>query len=133
MLFSDHEALKYINGQHTLNSRHAKWVEFLQAFSFVIKHKAGSQNHVADALSRRHSLLATMQVRVKGFDTFRDLYRDDPDFRDVWQNCATGTFRQFSRHDGYLFKGALLCIPFGSLREAITVESHAGGLAGHFG
>lgn len=29
ILFSDHEALKYINGQHKLNNRHEKWVEFL--------------------------------------------------------------------------------------------------------
>ncbi|GJZ58121.1 reverse transcriptase domain-containing protein, partial [Tanacetum coccineum] len=30
VLFSDHEALKFINGQHMLKSRHAKWVEFIQ-------------------------------------------------------------------------------------------------------
>jgi len=29
ILHSDHEALKYIQGQHKLNSRHAKWVEYL--------------------------------------------------------------------------------------------------------
>ena len=29
VLHSDHQALKYINGQHKLNPRHAKWVEFL--------------------------------------------------------------------------------------------------------
>ncbi|KAI4380164.1 hypothetical protein MLD38_006385 [Melastoma candidum] len=32
VLHTDHEALKYINGQHKLSRRHAKWVEFLQAF-----------------------------------------------------------------------------------------------------
>ncbi|XP_048133303.1 disease resistance protein L6-like [Rhodamnia argentea] len=39
ILYSDHEALKYIYGQHKLNVRHAKWVEFLRVFSFSIKHK----------------------------------------------------------------------------------------------
>jgi len=29
ILHSDHEALKYIQGQHKLNSQHAKWVEYL--------------------------------------------------------------------------------------------------------
>ncbi|GJV38726.1 zinc finger, CCHC-type containing protein [Tanacetum coccineum] len=29
VLFSDHEALKFINGQHKLKPRHAKWVEFI--------------------------------------------------------------------------------------------------------
>ncbi|GJZ58875.1 RNA-directed DNA polymerase [Tanacetum coccineum] len=67
--FSDHEALMFINGQHILNSRHAKWVEFIQ----------------------------------------------------------------FSKLDGYLYKGVRLCIPLCSLREAIILEGHAGGLAGHCG
>jgi len=39
ILPTDHEALKYIQGQHKLNSRHAKWVEYLQSFHFMIKHK----------------------------------------------------------------------------------------------
>ncbi|GKD68163.1 RNA-directed DNA polymerase [Tanacetum coccineum] len=99
VLFSNHEALKFINGQYKLKPRHAKWVEFIQAFSFVIRHKVGSDNQVADALSRRHSLITTMQIRVQGFDSFR----------------------------------AQLCIPLYSLREAIILEGHAGGLAGQFG
>ncbi|XP_060177884.1 uncharacterized protein LOC132607823 [Lycium barbarum] len=53
VLYSDHEAIKYLNHQQKLNARHAKWVEFLQNFQFVIKHKAGKLNQVADALSRK--------------------------------------------------------------------------------
>jgi len=81
VLHSDHEALKYLNNQHKLNPRQAKWVEFLQSFSFVAKHKKGSTNMVADALSRRHSLLAMMETRVLGFQFIRDLYQEDEDLR----------------------------------------------------
>ena len=56
VLHSDHEALKYIQGQHKLNPRHAKWVEY----HFVIHHKAGKLNKGADALLRRHLLLAVL-------------------------------------------------------------------------
>ncbi|GMI79947.1 hypothetical protein HRI_001664000 [Hibiscus trionum] len=53
IIHTDHEALKHIRGQHKLNKRHAKWVEFLETFLCVIKYKKGKENIVADALSRR--------------------------------------------------------------------------------
>jgi len=77
ILYSDHEALKYIQGQHKLNSRHAKWVEFLQSFHFVIKHKSGKLNQGADALSRRHLLFFLLGASVLGFQHLRELCKDD--------------------------------------------------------
>ena len=32
---------EFINNQPKLNQRHAKWVEFSQNFTFVIKHRSG--------------------------------------------------------------------------------------------
>jgi len=63
----DHEALKFIQGQHKLNPRHAKWVEYLQGFYFAIHHKSGQMNKGADALSRRYLLLSTLEIKVLGF------------------------------------------------------------------
>lgn len=133
ILFSDHEALKFINGQQKLNRRHALWVEFLQAYSFVIKHKAGSQNQVADALSRRHMLLSTLQVSVVGFEILKELYKGDPYFGAIWEECSKGPYKKFFQQDDYLFKGNCLCIPRCSLREAILIEAHDSYLGGHFG
>jgi hypothetical protein len=133
ILHSDHEALKYLNSQQKLNTRHAKWSEFLQAYSFSIKHKAGKLNQVADALSRRYSLLNAMQVQVLGFDVVKELYKGDPDFGYAWKECSNGPYNHFLLQDGFLFKNNHLCIPQCSLREAIIKEAHGGGLAGHFG
>ncbi|GJS18895.1 RNA-directed DNA polymerase [Tanacetum coccineum] len=63
-----------------------------------------------------------MQIRVQGFDSFRGLYYDEPDLTEIWSTCDNGPFQQFSKLDGYLFKGARLCIPLCSLREAIILE-----------
>ncbi|PKI74302.1 hypothetical protein CRG98_005305 [Punica granatum] len=130
VLFSDHEALKYINGQHKLNNRHAKWVEFLQAYTFVIKHKSGTQNQVANALSWRCGLLSSMQVKVSGIEIIKELYEEDVDFSKTWRECSKGPWKDFLVHDGYLFKSNKLCIPQYSLREAIIKEAHEGGLGG---
>ena len=39
---SDHEALKYLKGQTMLSRRLARWVEFLETFSYVVQHKKGN-------------------------------------------------------------------------------------------
>ena len=60
-----------------------KWVEYLQSFTFFIKHKSGVTNRVVDALSRRHTLLTKMKVEVLGFDEMKELYDTDLDFSEA--------------------------------------------------
>ena len=68
MLYSDNHALQYIMQQPKLNQKHAKWVEYLQSFNFVLKHIIGQANKVADALSRKSILVQESQIQVLGFD-----------------------------------------------------------------
>lgn len=49
------------------------------------------------------------------------------------KKCSKGAYEDYSVHDGFLFKGAKLCIPKSSFRELLIRETHGGGLAGHFG
>ncbi|KAF7832765.1 hypothetical protein G2W53_015098 [Senna tora] len=53
VIHTDHESLKHLKGQDKLNCRHARWVEFIETFPYVIQYKQGKKNVVADALSRR--------------------------------------------------------------------------------
>ena len=50
---TDHCGLKYLFDQPTLNSRKARWLEFLCESDFEIKHIKGKENKVVDALSRK--------------------------------------------------------------------------------
>uniref|UniRef100_A0A2N9H063 RNA-directed DNA polymerase n=1 Tax=Fagus sylvatica TaxID=28930 RepID=A0A2N9H063_FAGSY len=39
VIHTNHESLKHLKGQQRLNRRHAKWVEFIETFPYVIRYK----------------------------------------------------------------------------------------------
>jgi hypothetical protein len=43
VIHTDHESLKHLKGQGKLNKRHAKWMEFIETFPYVIKYKQGKE------------------------------------------------------------------------------------------
>ena len=97
---------------------HARWISFIQRFTFSIKHKSGKLNRVADALSRKAACLISIRVDIFGFDHFKELYHKDRDFAEIWELCHSGHGKSgFHLHDDFLFRGNQLCIPKTSLRE----------------
>jgi hypothetical protein len=139
VLFIDHIALKYVNTQNKFNNRHAKWVSFLQGYTFVFKHKSQQQNHVTDALIQCTILLKTMENQVLGFVALKDLYAFDNDFWEIVEQLKNLVTRNMDLNQGqyfmqylYLFKGKQLCIPNGPMRENMLKDLHSSGLAGHF-
>ncbi|GKU89837.1 hypothetical protein SLEP1_g3923 [Rubroshorea leprosula] len=95
ILHSDHEALKHLNSQQKISRQYAAWSEFLQAYPFLLKYKSGAQNRIADALSRRHALLTSLQMKVTGFEVIKELYKDDLDFSNIWQATFNQAFQQY--------------------------------------
>ncbi|WVZ84536.1 hypothetical protein U9M48_031562, partial [Paspalum notatum var. saurae] len=127
IIHSDHEALKHIRTQTNLNRRHATWVEFIESFPYIIKHKNGKENIIADALSRRYTMLSQLDFKIFGLQTVKDQYVDDADFKDILAHCMNGKpWGKFHMQDGFLFHANKLCVPASS-------EAHGGGLMGHFG
>ena len=119
VLHTDHESLKHINNQHKLSGRHARWVEFMQTFDFVAKYKTRRANVIANALSRKYSLLGIVGSRIIGFE--------------LYQQCQTTPQGMFSIKQGFLFRGNNLCIPHSPLRLVLVKEIHEGSIGGHFG
>ncbi|KAF3630335.1 putative 60S ribosomal protein L7-3-like [Capsicum annuum] len=138
----DHESLKHLRAQDKLNRRHAKWIEFLETFHYVIQYKKGKDNVVADDLSRKHVLVSTLSSKLMGFESLKSLYPEDPHFapiyreseeleRDRWVTDKGS--HPYTKFDGYLFKGRRLCVSSSSWREFCVRKAHNGGLMGHFG
>ncbi|KAF7823741.1 putative mitochondrial protein [Senna tora] len=98
ILYSDHQALKFLQSQRHLNSRHAEWVEFLQEFTFVVKHRL----------------------------ELKDEYASCPDFGIIFQEISNGNrhdHQDFIIKDGHLFRGTGLCIPRTSIRCKLAVSN----------
>ena len=117
-----------------MSSKHVKWVEFLQDYTFVLKHRAEIDNNAVDAFSCLITVLQSMQNPVIAFERLKDEYPQCPNFGIIYKESLDNpspTQGDFLIRERYLFKGAKLCIPRTSLRDFLTWELHAGDLIGH--
>jgi hypothetical protein len=130
---SDHESLKHIRGQAKLNKHHAKWVEFIETFPYIIKHKKGKENIIANALSRHYTMLSQLDHKIFCLKSIKELYATDVDFKDTYVNCREGrTWNKYVLQDGLLCHANKLCVPTSSVRLLFLQEAHGDGLMGHF-
>jgi hypothetical protein len=138
-LYTDNHALQFITQHEQLNQRHVKWVEFMQKFTFSLKHINGSANKVADSLSGRCLVLQEFQVTTLGFKCLKEMYKEDPNFKEAYEACENTMIRdiipwlEYMIQEVLLFKGSQLCIPKWSMMDNLLKEKHSGGLVGHFG
>jgi hypothetical protein len=139
VLYSDNHALQFVTQQEKLNQRHVIWVEYMKNFTFVIKHISGTANKVVDALRRKCLLMQEFRVKTLSFDNLKEMYRDDPDFKEMYEASENPIIKDRSQwteymiQDGLLFRGNQLCIPKCSMRENLLKENRNVGLARHFG
>ncbi|KAL0434980.1 UNVERIFIED_CONTAM: Transposon Tf2-11 polyprotein [Sesamum radiatum] len=131
---TDNTAVSHFMTQPKLTSRQARWQELLSEFHFVLEYRAGSSNHVADALSRRADLaslvsvaaLSSSAVATSIRDRARELLPKDSAAQGLVHLVEQGKARQFWLDDGLLMtKGNRLYIPKGGdLRKSLISECH---------
>ncbi|KAK9911904.1 hypothetical protein M0R45_035784 [Rubus argutus] len=138
IVFSDHAALKYLLTKKDAKPRLIRWILLLQEFDLEIKDKKGSENVVADHLSRlvngsndeEDSLplhIVNYLVTKKFLD---DLTRAQ---KDKLKNMA----KYFVWDDPYLWKHCpdqviRRCVPNSEIHSILTF-CHSSACGGHFG
>jgi RNase H-like domain found in reverse transcriptase/Reverse transcriptase (RNA-dependent DNA polymerase)/Integrase zinc binding domain/Chromo (CHRromatin Organisation MOdifier) domain/Retroviral aspartyl protease len=150
-IITDHKSLTYFVSQPNLSSRQARWQAFLSEFDFDIVYRAGKENVLADALSRRSDHKESVVV-ADGKDTaavtvntvsessssdddtlikmIKDGYTKDRKCKHLFKSCR----RPFHIIDGILYNDDVIYIP--NNRKLITLlisEAHDVVVGGHVG
>jgi hypothetical protein len=102
VLYSDNYALQFMTQQEKLNQKHAKWVEFMHNFTFVIKHISGTTNKVVDSLSMKCLLMQEFRVKTLGFDNLKEMYRDDLDIKEAYEASENPILRDRTQWIEYM-------------------------------
>jgi hypothetical protein len=141
-LRTEHNGLKYLFDQPTLNSRQSRWLGFLYEYDFDIKHIKGKKNKVVDAISRRvHELHATTismyQSNLK--DRILEVAKADLQYIEMVTKLQQGKMLyQIEDYklevDGILLYRNRIYVPSShELRSMILKEMHNVSYAGHPG
>ena len=85
------------------------------------------------------TVLPILQVRCATYETWKEQYQIDTDFKNIWHAVQNPTvinqtpFLDYTIRDGWLYKLNLLCVPHSEDRLLLIKETHASTYGGHFG
>ena len=68
VIHTDHEYSKHLKGQHKLNGRHARWVEFIEMFHMSSDTNKVRKIIVANELSRKCVIMSTLDAKLLGLE-----------------------------------------------------------------
>nr|GFC42149.1 reverse transcriptase [Tanacetum cinerariifolium] len=101
-VFTDHKSLKYIFTQRELNMRQRRWLELLKDYDTNILYHPGKANVVADALSRKSSMIAVIKIK--------EAQKEDSEIWTIVENLNEQTEFRLNEDD-VLWQGTRLCVP----------------------
>ena len=136
IVHTDQRSLKYLLDQWAVGVDQQKWTTKLLRFDFEIKYKVGSENKVADALSRKLQYPAISLVSFGGWSELEDEVQVDPRLRGIIQDLMQGSLDHpgFEIKKGRLYYKVRLVIAKNSAKiPQILQEFHASSMGSHSG
>lgn len=157
IVYTDHAAIRYLLGKQDAKPRLIRWILLLQEFDLEIRDKKGSENFVADHLSRLdHSVMQASNdgeikevfpderlLAISTIPWFADIVNYlvgkvvPPDFSFQQKKKLISDARDYLWDDPYLFKvcGDMVirrCVPMDEV-TSILEHCHSREVGGHFG
>ncbi|XP_019257811.1 PREDICTED: uncharacterized protein LOC109236034 [Nicotiana attenuata] len=123
-VFTDHAALKYLLAKKDARPRLLRWIRFLQEFDLEIKDRKGSENQVADHLSRLENPLTEIL----------DIQEEFPDEHNFSVAAVVNKPPWFADIANYLAGDDIIkrCVPETEMNNIIS-HCHDGAVGGHYG
>lgn len=137
---TDQQSIKYILDHKLVTPFQQKWLSKLAGFDFTVEYKKGSENKVADALSRipcaQLLALTTSSVQSDLMDKIKQQWKEEQQWQKIIQDIQKDptTHPHFKwQQDILTRKGKLVVGSNQELRESILTWMHASPQGGHSG
>lgn len=125
-LFTDYKYLKYLFTQKDLNIRQQRWLEFLASYDLDILYTPGKANVVADALSRKHGVIAYLVITPTLLQKIANKQGEDEFIKRILKKIARGEKTSFEVDDqGFLRLNGRICAPDDeNIKREVLDECH---------
>nr|GEX48691.1 hypothetical protein [Tanacetum cinerariifolium] len=138
---TDHFSLKYLRNQKLTTSFQFKWLPKLLGYDYEIVYKKGSENVVADALSRMDSSGELLQISVSSvssgvWDKVKDSWKNDLDTQNLIKSLEHHSYKgnKYSWTGGILKRNGKVVVGNDlELRKELVQHFHDEAIGGHYG
>jgi hypothetical protein len=142
---TDHQSLKFLLEQKVGTVSQQRWITKLLGYDFTIEYKKGTENRVADALSRQFDKLhedGHLSVSLISFPTttwiedLKSSYMSDPSTKELLINLQQGQGypKGYTLQQGLiLYKGRLFIVKNSDFKAQVLQYLHSNPSAGHSG
>jgi hypothetical protein len=133
---TDHQSLKFMNDQRVTTGIQQKLLLKLLEFDYAIEYKKGQENRVADALSRKDTLMAISIVQPSWTEDIELSYAQDTLCQDLIAHATAGTAlpSNYTFQSGILrYKGRIVVGSDNVLKNKLLDTFHSSPLGGHSG